>query len=243
MKEKIREHFDEIFADAPKTRKALDLKQEMVQNAMDKYDDMVADGHSKEDAYQNILGSIGDVSELFPEVEEKNLLTLPEKDRKKRAMLKAVSIGLYIFAGAVFFLFQSFGGIDAVTGLGGMHRDELGFAFALMICAIATVMIVYTENMYPVYKEKGDLNMVESYKKAKYINNRETALKKSVSGVIWTLALVIYFIVSFTTFMWHVTWIIFLIAVCVQAIVGLLFNLRAQDRVDVPSVYREENRE
>ena len=77
MKEKIRQHFNQIFADAPKTRKALDLKQEMVQNAMDKYDDMVADGYSEEDAYQNVIESIGDVSELFTEVEDKNLLTLP----------------------------------------------------------------------------------------------------------------------------------------------------------------------
>ena len=47
MKEKIRQHFNKIFADAPKTRKALDLKQEMMQNAMDKFDDMVADGYSE----------------------------------------------------------------------------------------------------------------------------------------------------------------------------------------------------
>ena len=92
MKEKIRQHFNEIFADAPSTRKALDLKQEMVQSAIDKYDDMVADGYSAEDAYQSVIASIGDVTELFPEVEERNLLALPEKERKKRAMLTAAAV-------------------------------------------------------------------------------------------------------------------------------------------------------
>ena len=55
MKEKIIQHFNEIFRDAPKTRKALDLKQEMMQNAMDKYDDMVAEGYLEEDAYHNVI--------------------------------------------------------------------------------------------------------------------------------------------------------------------------------------------
>ena len=31
MKEKIKQHFDLLFNEAPKTRKALDLKQEMIQ--------------------------------------------------------------------------------------------------------------------------------------------------------------------------------------------------------------------
>ena len=59
MVEKIKQHFNEIFADAPKTRMALDLKQEMMQSAIDKYNDMVADGYSEEDAYQNVVSSIG----------------------------------------------------------------------------------------------------------------------------------------------------------------------------------------
>ena len=105
MKEKIKQHFDLLFNEAPKTRKALDLKQEMIQNAMDKYDDLIADGNSERDAYQNVIDSIGDVHELFPELEEKNLFTLPEKDRKKKAMLTAVAVGLYIFSGAGFFFF------------------------------------------------------------------------------------------------------------------------------------------
>lgn len=226
MKEKIREHFDELFEDAPKTRKALDLKQEMVQNAMDKYDDMMTDGYSKEDAYQNVLESIGDVRELFPEVEDKNLLALSEEDRKKKAMLTAVAVGLYIFAGAVFFLFQSIGNI----GIGGISTEELGVAVTIMICVIPTVLLVYSANMYPGYKEKANHNMVEEYKEARYVNNRENALKKSISGIVWTLALVLYFIVSFTTYSWHVTWIVFLIAACAQAVVGLIFNLRAERR-------------
>lgn len=91
MKERIVQYFNQLFEDAPKTRKALELKQELTQNALDKYEDMIQEGRcSEEDAYQNVIQSIGDVGELFEDLEEKNLLELPEKDRKKRADRKSV---------------------------------------------------------------------------------------------------------------------------------------------------------
>lgn len=227
MKEKIRQHFNQLFAEAPKTRGALDLKQEMIQNAIDKYDDMVADGYSEEDAYQNVIGSIGDVTELFSEVEEKNLLTLPEKDRKKRAMLTATAVGLYIFAGAVFLFF---GMINDITRNYWYDLTSLGFILAILICIAPTIMLVYAANMYPDYtkKEKGD--MVEEYKEAKYSSNKGKAVKRSINTIIWTVTLILYFLISFETYNWHITWIIFLIAVCVQSIVGLIFELKTEDK-------------
>ena len=185
MDERIRQHFNTIFAEAPKTRMALDLKQEMTQSAIDKYNDMVADGYSEEDAYQNVIDSIGDVTGLFPEVEEKNLFALPEKDRKKKAMLTACAVGLYIFAGAIFLasgmLSEGFGFDEHIV-------MTYGFVLAIIICIPPTVMLVYAANMYPGYT------------------------------------------ISISTFAWNVTWIIFLIAACVQKIVQLIFELRTEEK-------------
>ena len=224
MKEKIRQHFNQLFAEAPKTRKALDLKQEMIQNAMDKYDDMVADGYPEEDAYRNVIESIGDVSELFPEVEEKNLFTLPERDRKKRAMLTAVAVGMYIFAAAVFFFCGCIEGMFYHKY--GFGLSNFGLVIALLICIAPTIMLVYAANMYPDYTKKDESDMVEKYKEARYNSNRETAVRRSINSIIWTLAIVLYFVISFATFDWHITWIIFLMALCVQSIVRLIFSLR-----------------
>lgn len=226
MKEKIKQHFNQIFTEAPKTRKALDLKQEMMQNAMDKYDDMVADGYSEEDAYKNVIESIGDVSELFPEMEERNLLTLSEHDRKKKAMLTAAAVGMYIFAGVVFF---------GVSLLGGMMHiyyfdiTSLGLVIALLICIAPTIMLVYAANMYPGYTKKGQDNMVERYKELRHGSNREKAIRSSINSIIWTLAVVLYFIISFVTYDWGVTWVIFLIALCVQSIVRLIFSMKEDE--------------
>lgn len=226
MKEKIRQHFNQIFADAPKTRKALDLKQEMMQNAMDKYDDMVAEGYSEEDAYTNVVESIGNVSELFPEMEEQNLLTLPEKDRKKRAMVTAVAVGMYIFAGVVFFGFAVF---EDIMRIRGFDLSLFGLVVALLICIAPTIMLVYTANMYPDYTKKEQNSMVERYKEIKHGSNKEKAVRRSINSIIWTLALVLYFIISFVTYAWEVTWVIFPMALCAQSIVRLIFSLREEE--------------
>lgn len=222
MRDKIVEKFNQLFEDAPKTRKALELKQEMLQNALDKYEDLVQEGHSEEDAYQNVIQSIGDVTELFEEVEEKNLLSLSESDRKKKALLQAIAVGLYILAGVVFFGFALIGEVaygysDVTTGI--------GLVLAGLICIPPTVMMVYAANMYPVYKKKEKQDMVEEYKEEKYKNNKDEAVLGSVSTLIWMLVLVAYFIISFNTGAWYITWVIFLIGGSLQSIASLVFSL------------------
>lgn len=227
MRDNITQHFNKLFEDAPKTRKALDLKQEMLQNALDKYDDMIQESYTEEDAYQNVIQSIGDVTELFEEVEEKNLLTLSEKDRKKKAMLTAIAVGLYIFAGVIFLLFGMWG---KITGSYRVDYASLGLIIAVLICIAPTIMLVYAANMYPGYKRKKDPDMVEQYKEEKYLSNNNKAVKGAVSSIIWTLALALYFLISFVTTAWHVTWVIFLIAACAQSVAALVFSLRQDNR-------------
>ncbi|MCM1191510.1 MAG: permease prefix domain 1-containing protein [Butyrivibrio sp.] len=225
MKEKITQYFDQLFEDGPKTRKALELKREMTQNALDKYEDLVQEGHSEADAYQNVIQSIGDVTELFEEVEEKNLLMLPEKDRKKRAMIKAVAIGLYILAGVAFFA------MEILSDSGWMNYEGFGIVLAGLICIAPTIMMVYAANMYPDYSRKENADMVEKYKRTKYLNNRDKAIMGAVSSIIWSLTLVIYFIVSFTSGAWYITWVTFLIGACVQSVAVLINSLRKEKRL------------
>lgn len=221
MKEKIVQYFDNLFEDAPKTRKALELKQEMAQNALDKYEDLFQDGHGEEDAYRNVIQSIGDVTELFEEVEEKNLLQLPEKDRKKRALLQAIAIGLYILAGVTFCGF---------TLIGYGQLATVGLVLGGLICIAPTIMLVYAANMYPVYKKHGKPDMVEEYKEQKYIRNRDRAVLGSVSTLLWTLVLVAYFIISFASGAWNITWVIFLIGGSLQSVVALVYSLRSDKK-------------
>lgn len=222
MKEKIIQYFNQLFEEAPKTRKALELKQELIQNALDKYEDMIQEGrYSEEDAYQNVIQSVGDVNELFDDLEEKSLLELPEKDRKKRAMLKAVAVGLYIFAGVIFFSLEMIS-----TVVPAYPFDGIGLAAAGLICIAPTIMLVYAANMYPGYSKKESMNMVEEFQQERYRSGRNKEIMGAISCIIWTAALVLYFLISFTVGGWHITWVIFLIAACVQSVAVLINSLR-----------------
>ena len=51
----------------------MDLKEEMTQNTIEKYQDLIGEGYQEEDAWQMVTASIGDVTELFHELEEPDL--------------------------------------------------------------------------------------------------------------------------------------------------------------------------
>lgn len=230
MKEKIQKHIDGLFTGAPKTRKALELKEELIQNAIEKYEDLIGEGYREEDAFQNVVSSIGDVTELFEAVEEKNLLTLSEADRKKKAKLTAAAVGLYIFAGVVFLFMQMTAEMASPLSVGYGYFDFgfFGLVLAGLICIPPTCMLVYAAHMYPSFR-RNENSLVENFKEAQHTANKERAVRISVSALIWTLTLALYFIISFATMAWYASWVIFLIGGCAEAIAILVLNLRRRE--------------
>ena len=81
----------------------------------------------------------------------------------------------------------------------------------LIIIALATGLLIYN----------AILN-----KKEKKQKTREEKLVSQINEIITIFILVIYFIVSFTTMAWHITWILFIINVLIEEIVKLIFSLK-----------------
>ena len=72
MREKISVYVDELFFDAALTIRNAEVQQEILQHTLDRYDDLIAAGKSEQEAYDEAVGGIGDVSELYehkPEAE------------------------------------------------------------------------------------------------------------------------------------------------------------------------------
>lgn len=92
-----------------------------------------------------------------------------------------------------------------------MVNPVLSSAVFLLICGIATLIIVYT---CIIYKKKN------TKKKEK------NPLLKQINKIIAVIILVIYLTVSFITFAWHITWIIWIIYAIIKEIVKLIFMLR-----------------
>lgn len=226
---KIREYVDELFEKAPRTKQALDLKEEIIVNAEEKFSDLVSDGYRDEDAFGVVIHSIGNVEELFTELESNvseysNPAMIDEKTKRKKALYTAIAVGMYIFAGAAFFIFVMLD--DAMMYTGKFDLTFMGLIVAALICIAPTIMLVYSSMMTPQYKKTED-TIVEGYKEWKSGDTKNKEVRKAISSIIWSITVIIYFLISFSTMAWHITWIIFLIAGCVESIVRLIYSMKS----------------
>ena len=130
---------------------------------------------------------------------EKNSVKAPS-DNRKSAKTISLSIVLYILS-TVWIIFAT----------ATLNKPILGVCIFLIIIATATGLLIYN----------GILN-----KKEKKQKTREEELVSQINEIITIFILVIYFIVSFTTMAWHITWILFIINVLIEEIVKLIFSLK-----------------
>lgn len=84
-------------------------------------------------------------------------------------------------------------------------------AIFLLICGIATFIIVYTSINYKVNKEK---------------KKEENTVAKAIKEIAAIITCLIYFAVSFATFAWHITWLIWVAYGLIEAIIDLIFKLK-----------------
>jgi len=57
-------------------------------------------------------------------------------------------------------------------------------------------------------------------------------LRKSVNGVIWAIGLAVYFLLSFLTGAWYITWVIFPLTGSVQGLVHAIMDLKEANRYE-----------
>lgn len=149
----------------------------------------------------------GEITEPIEKEENKEIIDTDEKNynnkiTKKRAFLLSLGIFLY-FASIVFIIFFEQMDVNEIVGVSGF----------LLICGIATSLIVYQGVVYS--------------KKEKKLLSEELKQKelKIVTETVATIFLVIYLLLSFTTMDWHITWIIWIIYAAVENIIKLLYEL------------------
>ena len=58
---------------------------------------------------------------------------------------------------------------------------------------------------------------------------RQNSIQRQINGIISCICVAIYFIVSFITFAWHITWIIFVINGLICQVVKLIFMLKEEE--------------
>lgn len=131
--------------------------------------------------------------------------TLEKTNKKKYAL--GISLGVLIYFISVVWIMITIPVMEL--------NPIVSSAVFLIICGLATFVIVYSSMVYK--------------KKEVKCESKEEKLVKNINEILSILFTIIYFIISFITMAWHITWIIWIIYALVTEIVKLIFMLKGDN--------------
>ncbi|MCL1835848.1 MAG: permease prefix domain 1-containing protein [Oscillospiraceae bacterium] len=220
MEDKLRRYVDGLFARTVQTKKAVELKEEMLQNMEDKYNDLMSEGKAPEAAYNIVVAGVGDVGDLLSELEveapDSPEYAIFEMARRKSAMFTAIAVMAYILSVVPLIVLNLYGSSMAA---------RLGVPIMLVIIAAATGLLVFNNITKPRYV-RGSATMVQEFREWQSGESSLKSLRRAISSALWTIIVALYFILSFWTSAWHLTWIIFIIGAAVEAVINIFFTLK-----------------
>ncbi|MCL2323741.1 MAG: permease prefix domain 1-containing protein [Oscillospiraceae bacterium] len=211
MIERIKEHIFKLFETAPKTSRVNEAKEELLAGCIDKYNDLIKQGKSEEEAYAEVIAGIGDVNELLSTILESNqnykqdnsqssynppkpkpsfIRSDTDENEKNKILNKSLRgpITSTMWLGTVvIYLLISF-----IT-----NRWDITW----LIFPLAVVVQMFVD----------------------YTFSRSKFKRGHMISILWTSCVFIYLFVSMVTGAWGITWILFLIAVAVQQAIILYF--------------------
>lgn len=222
MEDKLRAYMDYLFRDVKQTRKSVELKEEILQNLMDKYRDLLAEGKTPEAAYNIAVASIGDMDELLAglnyDLSFEKTVSADQVERKKRksALLVSAAVMMYILCL-----------LPPILLSGSRLEENLAPALMFLMIACGTGLLIYDHMTKPRYRKVDD-SIVEEFKEWKDQTDSDRRAMKALSSALWSIITVIYIVISFWTMAWHITWVIFLIGGAIEGILKAVFELKRQ---------------
>ena len=202
MREQLIQYVELLFAGA---KNCEDVKQEILQNSLDRYDDLIAEGKVPEAAYRLAITGIGDINEILgsqpshaaPQPNQSG----PEVDSDKyRRLQRGIAIACFILCPVPLLL-------CVVEG-----QVMIGITMMLVIIAVGTML------------------MVVSGKDQAQPPRRHNSLFVSIAmSLLWPLATIVYFLISFSTGAWHLTWLVFPIAGAISAVIRAIEDWKEEN--------------
>lgn len=196
MREQLARYVELLFAGTTDT---YEIQQEILQNTLDKYDDLTDQGKSPEAAYRLAISGIGDINEILATSEPQQPSPAQPADPSvgSKKLLRAIAIALYILCPVP--LFMSDGG-------------TWGLCLMLVVIAIATALIIYA----------GKNSAAPAAPTVPAENNP----KQIARGIIWGAGIPLYISVSFITNAWYITWVLFPLMACIQGLTSAIIDLK-----------------
>ena len=204
MREQLIQYVQLLFAAAPN---AEDIKEEILQNTLDRYDDLIAQGKSPEAAYRLAISGIGDINEILggnttvqTPVQEFRDALREETDHIQSRKLRAVAIAMYILSPTPLFILNEF------------NLPTLGLCLTLALVAAATYLIML------IKRDSKEEDAEETEPK--------NPAKQKAGKIIWYSGLILCLAAAILTDFSFIIWIILAITACVQGLVNAILDLK-----------------
>jgi hypothetical protein len=212
---KIRQYITRAFEDVPRTKKSVEMQEELISNLIEKYNDQLAQNKTEDEAYNTVIAGIGDLSELTESLRERHVLSsITPEERRRTARNTAFAVMLFILSP-----------MALIVSAEVFKQEILGLSMMFMFIAIGTGILIYTQASKPKYLKEEE-TMIEEFKEWKSKKNRDKGLFEALGSAYWLIVVAIYLYVSFTYFNWHYSWIIFLIASAIFNILKAVVDMR-----------------
>lgn len=229
MNTKIKNYVEVLFSDIPNTKKAVELKQELLSTLNDHFEAHIQKGESENQAYTNAVAELGDIDELLAGLKPAKEISEKINDYKKfKARNTAIAVMLYILGAAVVVGMSSF---PAILGSANSEKYAIaGVLILLVMCAAATGLLIYTkmslpQDIEPYVTQKANAPEIRTDTKAGVI-------MASFLKLYWLLVVIVYLFVSFTFSSWHISWLIFLIGAALREGIILFYRAFTNDSTD-----------
>ena len=220
--DKLRRYVDGLFIETPPTKKAVELKEEMIQNLNDKYNDLIEAGKTQEAAYNIVVAGIGDISALLDDLSEDAAPAASgvigsEAHRLRSALFTAIAVMGFILSPLPLIILSMF----RIS-----FYARIGVPLLFIMIAVSTGLLVFNSLTKPRYSRKSE-TMVDEFREWQSDSQARKAFRRAISSALWAVIVALYFILSFSIQgAWGVTWIIFIIGAAVEAFINLFFAMK-----------------
>lgn len=222
MRNKLICYVNSIFEGIPNTPEVQELREEILQNTLDRYDEECARGVSETVAYNVAVMSIGDTDELLAAYHK------PKKEKKSsRRVCVAIAIALYILCVVPLAVADEMGWPEA-----------LGVSLMFLMIAAATALIILSGGREKPAAPKASapqgvpVQPAEQAAPAVPVQEERSSAVKILRGVLtplyWLAAVGLFLAAGFAGY-WYVAWVIFIAAGAVgDVITGIVYMAKGR---------------
>jgi len=194
MKNELEKRIKKIVEEAG-TAAAAEKASELTDSLSAQYDEALSKGRTELEAYKEALSNIDEIKKIISEMPSTDA-EIEKKESAQRFKNSKKFIGkiseLMWLLIIIMYFLVSF-------STGKWHLTWLIFIWGSINQSL--------------------LEMVKSYNKEK---NLKKVLKKGLSSILWLATVIFYILISFSSGWWHLTWLIFIVAVIVQKIINMI---------------------